>query len=194
VSLYAQHKAHKSYVSSVQPDSDFECLAVLMEHSQDVKCVSWHPHEEVSMPSLNDFPDASDDLDRVNLVQILASASYDDTIKIYIDDPDDDWYCCATLTGHSSTVWSLAWSPCGKYIASGSDDKSIRIWKKVAATEWVCVLVLIEHERSVYSISWGKGNAAGGSLGWIASSGGDGTIIIWELTVSFARISHTPCH
>jgi hypothetical protein len=31
----------------VQPDSDFECIAVMMEHSQDVKTLSWHPKEEV---------------------------------------------------------------------------------------------------------------------------------------------------
>jgi WD40 repeat protein len=33
----------------VQPDSDFECIAVMMEHGQDVKCLAWHPHEEVSL-------------------------------------------------------------------------------------------------------------------------------------------------
>lgn len=34
-------------VFTVHPDSDFECMGVLMEHSQDVKCVAWHPSEEV---------------------------------------------------------------------------------------------------------------------------------------------------
>ena len=29
---------------------DFECAAVLNNHKQDVKCVCWHPHEEVSVP------------------------------------------------------------------------------------------------------------------------------------------------
>src|ERR1700731_3102915 len=33
--------------SAVHPDSDFECMGVLMEHTQDVKCVAWHPTEEV---------------------------------------------------------------------------------------------------------------------------------------------------
>ena len=32
----------------VQPDADFECMGVLMEHTQDVKCVAWHPTEEVN--------------------------------------------------------------------------------------------------------------------------------------------------
>jgi WD40 repeat protein len=35
----------------VQPDSDFECIAVMMEHGQDVKSLAWHPHEEVSHQS-----------------------------------------------------------------------------------------------------------------------------------------------
>lgn len=39
-----------------------------MEHTQDVKTIAWHPKDE-----------------------ILASASYDATILLYIDDPDDDW-------------------------------------------------------------------------------------------------------
>lgn len=36
------------WIWEVQPDGDFECLSVLMEHSQDVKCVKWHPREDVS--------------------------------------------------------------------------------------------------------------------------------------------------
>lgn len=32
----------------MQPDADFECMSVMMEHTQDVKCVAWHPKEEVA--------------------------------------------------------------------------------------------------------------------------------------------------
>jgi len=32
------------------------------------------------------------------------------------------------LIGHSSSVFSVGWSPDGKQIASGSWDKSIGIW------------------------------------------------------------------
>lgn len=34
-------------ICAVHPDSDFDCMGVLMEHSQDVKSVAWHPTEEV---------------------------------------------------------------------------------------------------------------------------------------------------
>ncbi|KAH7922901.1 WD40 repeat-like protein [Leucogyrophana mollusca] len=146
------------WVWEVHPDSDFECMGVLMEHTQDVKCVAWHPSEE-----------------------ILASASYDDTIKLYIDDPSEDWFCFSTLTGHKSTVWALAWSPKGSYLASSSDDLTIKIWKRVAEHKWECALELKGHERSIYSISWGKGKTGEESLGWLASTGGDGKINVWDI-------------
>lgn len=33
----------------VKPDSEFEIVDVKMEHTQDVKCVAWHPSEEVRL-------------------------------------------------------------------------------------------------------------------------------------------------
>jgi len=121
--------------------------------------------------------------------QILASASYDDTIKLYVDDPSEDWFCFTTLKGHTSTVWSLAWAPDGRYLASASDDRTVRVWKRVEEHTWVCALVLEGHERTVYSVSWspGKGRSSTdeGGLGWLASSGSDGTINVWELFVGF---------
>ena len=33
-----------------------------------------------------------------------------------------------TLTGHSGSVYSVAYSPDGKHIVSGSCDKSVKIW------------------------------------------------------------------
>lgn len=117
--------------------------------------------------------------------QILASASYDDTIKLYIDDPSEDWYCFQTLSGHGSTVWTLAFSPDGRYLASGSDDDTIRIWERVQEHKWEHVGTLEGHERSVYSISWGRGKDTGdGEVSWLASTGGDGTIFIWRMNVT----------
>lgn len=53
--------------------------------------VTWHPH-----------------------LDILASASYDNTIKMYKEDPaDSDWMCICTLTGHTSTVWSISFDGTG---------------------------------------------------------------------------------
>ena len=60
---------------------------------------------------------------------MLASASYDNTIKL-IKECDGEWLVFATLTGHTSTVWSLSWDRSGRRIVSGSDDKTIRIWQR----------------------------------------------------------------
>jgi hypothetical protein len=34
----------------------------------------------------------------------------------------------ARLSGHTSYVWSLAWSPDGTRLASGSGDSTLRLW------------------------------------------------------------------
>ena len=48
MSLYMHFVIHTK-LTTVQPDSEFECMGVLMSHSQDVKCVAWHPTEEVGV-------------------------------------------------------------------------------------------------------------------------------------------------
>ena len=60
--------------------------------------------------------------------EILLSASYDDTIKCWAED-GGDWYCAATLSAHTSTVWCLACTLDGTRLISASDDSSIAIWK-----------------------------------------------------------------
>ncbi|KEP50233.1 putative cytosolic iron-sulfur protein assembly protein CIAO1 [Rhizoctonia solani 123E] len=166
------------WVWEVQPDAEFECLSVMMEHSQDVKAITFHPRED-----------------------ILASASYDDTIKLYVDDPSDDWYSFATLKGHTSTVWSISFSPCGNFLASSSDDKTIRIWRHVPADtgthspgNWHPALDWEAHSRSIYSISWGlkvPGVGSEDSLGCIVSSGGDGRVILWEVSETGSGLIQT---
>ncbi|XP_043250924.1 coronin-7 isoform X2 [Colletes gigas] len=63
---------------------------------------------------------------------ILASASYDMTVKIW--DLTLLWSCEVavariTLIGHVDQIVSLAWSPCGQYLASACKDGKLRIYK-----------------------------------------------------------------
>ena len=32
------------------------------------------------------------------------------------------------MEGHTNRVWSVGFSPDGKFIVSGSDDKTVRVW------------------------------------------------------------------
>ncbi len=110
----------------MESDNEFECVAVIHSHTQDVKSVHWHPSKEVQISCL--FLIHS---------QILFSCSYDDTIKIFQDE-EDDWYCSSTLTGHTSTVWDFAFDRTGDRIVSCGDDKNLIVWDVKTTKESTC--------------------------------------------------------
>lgn len=55
--------------------------------------------------------------------EIVLSASYDNSIKQWAEE-EDDWYATQTMSGHTSTVWSIAFDPTtnGSRFVSASDD------------------------------------------------------------------------
>nr|CAD7207264.1 unnamed protein product [Timema douglasi] len=56
---------------------------------------------------------------------ILASASFDSTVRLW---DVERGACIHTLTKHTEPVYSVAFSPDGKFLASGSFDKCVHIW------------------------------------------------------------------
>lgn len=126
-------------------EGEFECLAVLQGHEGDVKSIAF---------ALSHGQWGEGD-------EILLSASYDNSIKVWAEE-SGDWYCAATLgvndaaappprplasgdsslvqlegrgAVHTSTVWCLGINPGGVRFLSGSEDGSMAIWKMYTATE-----------------------------------------------------------
>ena len=172
---------------AVDEGESFECLAVLQGHDGDVKSIAFGP-------SHNQWGEGE---------EILISASYDDTIKVWAEEAGD-WYCAMTLGEnnvprsivHTSTVWCVGFAPGGVRFFSGSDDGSMAIWKLYTATErkklfpneqvvsptdglWKCVGRLPDSHSSyaVLSIDCAPTRAGHGR---IASAGGDNSINIYR--------------
>lgn len=180
-------------------EDEWETIAVLQEHTADVKCICWREDDGNG--------------------EVLASASYDDTIRLWKDLDDGEWGCFAVLEGHEGTVWDLQWEPetsqklfrtipttdtddpprITPRLMSASADTTIRVWtlqpappppnkpsyfnptipstmRPAPATEsWACTATLPKvHDLPIYSIKWSK------STGRVVSAGGDGRVAIYE--------------
>lgn len=59
------------------------------------------------------------------IIIIIYSASFDSTVRLW---DVDHGACIHTLTKHTEPVYSVAFSPDGKFLASGSFDKCVHIW------------------------------------------------------------------
>lgn len=108
-------------IGASDDDDEWETVAVLNEHEGDVKAVAWCP----DVPGRNARRRFSPD--------VLASASYDNTVRVWREDGDGEWVCVAVLEGHDGTVWGVQWEPRpshGRFprLLSHSADGTIRVW------------------------------------------------------------------
>lgn len=130
-------------------EDEWETIAVLQEHTGDVKCVAWCGGARIKpQPSPQHNADllVEDGEEQIKIIggrEILASGSYDDTIRLWRDvEEEGDWLCVGVLEGHAGTVWSVCWeshlppklsSESKKWeprLASASDDLTVRIWRR----------------------------------------------------------------
>lgn len=107
----------------------------------------------------------------------MASCSYDDSIKLWVQE-DDDWECVSTLNGHESTVWWIEFTKDGKYLASASDDTTVKIWAQGDDFESNPSYSLVStlqgyHKRTVYACSWN------GDGDFLATAGADDRICVF---------------
>ena len=76
-----------------------------------------------------------------------------------------------TLTGHSSYVYSVAFSPDGKTLASASADQTIKLWN----LEGQLLHTLTGHSQLVYSVAFSPDGKT------LASASADDTIKLWTI-------------
>jgi WD40 repeat protein len=76
------------------------------------------------------------------------------------------------LQGHSGDVYSVAFSPDGKYLASGSYDNTAKLWSLESQKEVTTLQGYSECIRSVAFSPEGK---------YLASGSGDKTVKVWSM-------------
>ena len=85
---------------------------------------------------------------------------------------DGDWR--GEVSGHTSSVFSLAFKPNSYVLASGSSDKTIRIWDVGDNTNLRHVRTLRGHTSWVNSVAWSPDGRT------LASASRDGTVRLWN--------------
>ncbi|KAL8494523.1 hypothetical protein ACS0TY_025364 [Phlomoides rotata] len=111
------------------------CLLDLKEHSREIYTVRWSP----TGPGTNN----------PNLQLVLASASFDSTIKLWDVDTGNLLH---SLTGHREPVYSVAFSPNGEYLASGSLDKCLHVWSVKEAK----IVKTFTGHGGIFEVCWNK--------------------------------------
>ena len=90
--------------------------------------------------------------------EFLVSCSYDNSIKIWKEDVEEEWNCVQTVEAHDSTVWSVDFTLDGSTMISSSDDRSVKIWKVTNPKSTTPKITLSScltgyHDRTVFSVS-----------------------------------------
>jgi len=78
----------------------------------------------------------------------------------------------ARLKGHTNSVFSLAYSPCGRYLLSGSRDAHLRIWDVVSGYQ--LMQSIVAHMYTINHIAFSPDGE------WFITCSKDKSIKLWE--------------
>ena len=130
------------------------CVHDLQGHQKEVYTLKWSP--------------TGPGTQNPNMNLVLASASFDSTVRLW---DVEKGTCVHTLTRHWEPVYSVAFSPCGRFLASGSFDKSVHIW----STQSGQLVRSYRGTGSIFEVCW---NSRGDKL---AASTSDGNVFVLDL-------------
>lgn len=130
------------------------CVHDLQAHQKEIYTIKWSP----TGPGTNN----------PNMPLVLASASFDSTVRLW---DVEKGVCTHTLTRHKEPVYSVAFSPDGKFLASGSFDKCVHIW----STQSGQLVHSYLGTGGIFEVCW---NSRGDKVGASAS---DGTVFVLDL-------------
>uniref|UniRef100_A0A6M2DMM1 Putative u4/u6 small nuclear ribonucleoprotein prp4 n=1 Tax=Xenopsylla cheopis TaxID=163159 RepID=A0A6M2DMM1_XENCH len=130
------------------------CVHDLQAHSKEIYTIKWSP----TGPGTHN----------PNMNLILASASFDSTVRLW---DVERGTCIHTLTKHTEPVYSVAFSPDGKFLASGSFDKCVHIW----STQSGQLVHSYKGTGGIFEVCW---NSKGSKVGASAS---DGSVFVLDL-------------
>lgn len=131
-----------------------KCLHDLQAHQKEIYTIKWSP----TGPGTNN----------PNMNLVLASASFDSTVRLW---DVEQGTCLHTLTRHKEPVYSVAFSPDGKFLASGSFDKCVHIW----STQTGHLVHSYSGTGGIFEVCW---NSKGDKVG---ASAADGTVFVLDL-------------
>ncbi|KAJ5077669.1 wd40 protein ciao1 [Anaeramoeba ignava] len=134
--------------------NDFECIASLEGHANEVKRVKWI----FSTESKN----------------LLATCGRDKTIWIWEQINETEYECLAVLTGHSGDVKYISWMNDSKFLISSSYDETVKVWQKSKdENHWLSLDTLAGHNSTIWCCKPCGNNC-------ILSCDQDNKIILWK--------------
>jgi len=135
------------------PSND-NCIHDLKAHDKEIYTIKWSP----TGPGTNN----------PNRNLVLASASFDSSVRIW---DVEHGKCLYKLTRHNEPVYSVSFSPDGKYLASGSFDKCVHIW----SVDTGQLTNSYKGTAGIFEVCW---NSRGDKVGASAS---DGSVFVLDL-------------